>query len=142
MPQRADFDASRSRPAAICPIRRFVPPDYGTPVVRTAVSTSGPPALLDDAIEAILATARSPRERNRQAWWTSPWCWRFGPAGLRRSEAAALVWSDIGRWNDGSGRLLIGRSKTDQTGEGEGVFITGRAMTTPEELRQLLSMTG
>ena len=39
----------------------------GRPVVRTAVSTSGPPALLDDAIDAIMATARSPRERYRRA---------------------------------------------------------------------------
>ena len=31
----------------------------------------------------------------------------------------------------------LGRSKTDQTGEGEVVFITRRAMTTLGELRQL-----
>ena len=81
--------------------------------MRTAVSTSGPPALLDDAIETILATARLPRERGAWRvrsgltggpWWTSPWCWCFG---LRRSEAAVLVWSDIERWDDSSSRLLI-----------------------------------
>ena len=55
--------------------------------------------------------------------------------GLRRSKAATLVWSDIERWDDGSGRLLIERSRSVQTDEGEAVFITGRAMTTPEELR-------
>ena len=57
--------------------------------------------------------------------------------GLRRSEAAALVWSDIGRWDDGSGRLLIERSRSVQTGEGKVVFITVRAITAPEELRHL-----
>ena len=57
--------------------------------------------------------------------------------GLRRAEATALTWSDIERWDDGSGQLLIGRSKTDQTGEGEVVFITRRAMTALDELRQL-----
>ena len=57
--------------------------------------------------------------------------------GLRRAEAAALTWSDIERWDDGSGRLLIGRSKTGQTGEGEVVFITRRAMIALDELRQL-----
>ena len=39
--------------------------------------------------------------------------------GLRRWEAAVLVWSDIERWDDGSGLLLVEQSKTDQTGEGE-----------------------
>ena len=62
--------------------------------------------------------------------------------GLRRSEAAALVWSDIGRWDDGSGRLLIERSRSVQTGEGKVVFITVRAITAPEELRHLRHLRG
>ena len=57
--------------------------------------------------------------------------------GLRRSEAAALVCSGIERWDDGSGRLLIERSKTDMTGEGEVVFITRRTMTALDELQHL-----
>ena len=36
----------------------------------------------------------------------------------------------------------LGRSKTDQTGEGEVVFITRRAMTTLGELRQLREVYG
>ena len=56
--------------------------------------------------------------------------------GLRRSEAAAFVWSDIERWDDGSGRLLVEQIKTDQTGEGEVMFITRRTMTALDELRQ------
>ena len=67
--------------------------------MRTVVSTSGLPALLDDAIEAILVTARLPRGRDRQ-----------GMVDI------ALVLRDCG-----SGRLLIERGKTDQTGEGEAV---------------------
>ena len=55
----------------------------------------------------------------------------------RYGGSSTLVWSDIERWDDGSGRLLIERSKTDQTGEGEVVFITRRAMTALDELRQL-----
>ena len=66
------------------------------------------------------------------AWWTSLWC-----CGQRRSEAAALVWSEIERWDDGSGRLLIEGSTTDQTGEAEVVFLTRRAMAALDELRQL-----
>ena len=34
-------------------------------------------------------------------------------AGLRRSEAAALTWGDVQRWDDGSGRITVMRSKTD-----------------------------
>ena len=33
-------------------------------------------------------------------------------AGLRRSEAAALTWGDVQRWDDGSGRITVVRSKT------------------------------
>ena len=65
--------------------------------MRTAISTSGPPALLDHAIEAILATARSPRERDRQGMVDIGLVLVLRDCGLRRSEAAAVVWSDIGR---------------------------------------------
>ncbi len=45
-------------------------------------------------------------------------------AGLRRSEAAGLVWQDIERVADGSGRLLVRRSKMDPMGEGRTVALT------------------
>ena len=32
---------------------------------------------------------------------------------MRRSEAAALTWGDVQRWDDGSGRITVIRSKTD-----------------------------
>ena len=51
--------------------------------------------------------------------------------GLRRLEAAALVWSDIERWDDGSGLLLVEQSKTDQTGEGEQDCSDGDASRAP-----------
>ena len=86
--------------------------------MRTAVSTSGPPVLLDDAIEAILATARSPRERDRRDMVDIAPVLRN--CGLRRSEAAALVWSAIGRWDGSSGHLLTEGSTADQTGVGRG----------------------
>ena len=34
-------------------------------------------------------------------------------AGLRRSEASSLTWGDVQRWDDGSGRITVIRSKTD-----------------------------
>ena len=88
-------------------------------------------------MEAILATARSPGERDRRGMVDIALVLVLRDCGLRRSEAAALVWSDIERWDDGSGRLLVEQSKTDQTGEGEVVFITRRAMTALDELQQL-----
>jgi integrase len=39
-------------------------------------------------------------------------------AGLRRSEAAALTWGDVQRWDDGSGRITVIRSKTDVEAQG------------------------
>ena len=49
-------------------------------------------------------------------------CRVLSDAGLRRSEAAALTWDDAARWADGSGRLTVGRSKTD--GEARTVYLT------------------
>ena len=45
-------------------------------------------------------------------------------AMLRRAEAAAIRWSDIEQTSDGSGRLNIERSKTDQTGEGSTAYLS------------------
>ena len=60
-------------------------------------------------------------------------------AGLRRSEAAALVWGDIAAEADGSGRVTLHRSKTDQEGEGAVVAITPAAM---EDLDRLAALRG
>ena len=62
--------------------------------------------MLDDAVEAILATARSPKERDRRGMESQGrTAWRgmvdtalvlaLRDCDLRRSEAAALVWTDI-----------------------------------------------
>ena len=49
-------------------------------------------------------------------------------AGLRRSEAAALTWGDVQRWDDGSGRITVVSSKTDAEAQGATVAITLAAM--------------
>ena len=57
-------------------------------------------------------------------------------AGLRRSEAAALVWGDINKVEpDGSGRLTVRRSKTDQTAEGRVVALTPSTVRALEAIR-------
>ena len=56
-------------------------------------------------------------------------------AGLRRSEAAALTWGDVQRWDDGSGRITVVRSKTDALAQGAVVAITPAAMRALDAIR-------
>lgn len=56
-------------------------------------------------------------------------------AGLRRGELAALTWADVERMPDGSGRLRVRRSKTDQAGTGAVVAVTARAMLDLDAIR-------
>ena len=90
-------------------------------------------ALTAEALAVITATACQPRV-GRGGWPESPararrrglvdiaLCRVLSDAGLRRSEAAALVWDDVARWDDGSGRLTVGQSKTDA--EARTVYLT------------------
>ncbi|WP_428114650.1 tyrosine-type recombinase/integrase [Candidatus Poriferisodalis sp.] len=56
-------------------------------------------------------------------------------AMLRVSECAALTWSDIETVPDGSGRVLIRRSKTDPDGEGAVVFVSTQTMAALASIR-------
>ena len=47
---------------------------------------------------------------------------------LRASEATALTWSDIQAERDGTGRLLIRRSKTDPEGHGAVAYVSAPTM--------------
>ena len=40
----------------------------------------------------------------------------------------ALTWGDVQRWDDGSGRITVIRSKTDAEAQGAVVAITPAAM--------------
>lgn len=57
-------------------------------------------------------------------------------AMLRVSEAAALAWSDIDSAPDGTGRLLIRRSKTDPDGQGAVMFVSGQTMADLNAMRR------
>ena len=57
-------------------------------------------------------------------------------AMLRISEAAALTWADIRAEADGSGRLLIRRSKTDPEGRGAVAFLSTTTMAALELVRR------
>nr|MDE0502070.1 tyrosine-type recombinase/integrase [bacterium] len=54
---------------------------------------------------------------------------------LRRSEAAVLVWADISRASDGSGRLVIRHSKTDPEGKGAVMFLGQATMDALDRIR-------
>ena len=56
-------------------------------------------------------------------------------AGLRRSEAAILPWGDVQRWDDGSGRITVIRSKTDAEAVGAVAAITPAAMKALDAIR-------
>ena len=56
-------------------------------------------------------------------------------AGLRRSEASSLTWGDVQRWDDGSGRITVIRSKTDVLAEGAVVAVTPAAMEALSAIR-------
>ena len=52
-----------------------------------------------------------------------------------RSEATALTWGDVQRWDDGSGRITVIRSKTDAEAQGAVVAITPAAMAALDAIR-------
>ena len=54
---------------------------------------------------------------------------------LRVSEAAELLWGDIEEEEDGTGRLLIRRSKTDPEGEGAVAFLSVPTMDSLRAIR-------
>ena len=56
-------------------------------------------------------------------------------AGLRRSEVSSLTWGDVQRWEDGSGRITVIRSKTDAEAQGAVVAITPVAMRALDAIR-------
>lgn len=72
---------------------------------------------------------------DRRASRTMAICSVLSDSALRRSEAAALVWSDIEFCEDGTARITVRRSKTDQTGEGAVTAITRQAAADLHRIR-------
>ena len=79
-------------------------------------------ALTADVLAVIRLTAVQPRNRGRgtetaeqaekRGRFDLALVAALSDAGLRRSEAAALTWRDVQRWDDDSGRITVVRSKT------------------------------
>ncbi len=104
-------------------------------------------ALTSDVLSVIRLTAPKPRARGRgfetaeqaaeRARFDLALVAVLSDGGLRRSEAAALTWGDVQRWDDGSGRITVIRSKTDVEAQGAVVAITPAAMRALEALRPM-----
>ena len=101
--------------------------------------------LTAEALAAIQAVACQPRQHGKRRESADAadkrgrvdiaLCCLLSDAGLRRSEAAALTWADISREPDGSGRVTVRRSKTDQEGAGAVVAVTPGAMAALDAMR-------
>ena len=102
-------------------------------------------ALTADVLAVIRLTAVQPRPRGRGLETAEQAAERarfdlalvavLSDGGLRRSEAAALTWGDVQRWDDGSGRITVIRSKTDVEAAGAVVAITPAAMRALDAIR-------
>ena len=104
-------------------------------------------ALTADTLALIQATACQPRP-GRGGWRESrATAERRGrvdlalislmrDALLRVSEAVALTWGDLVTEQDGTGRLLIRRAKTDPEGEGAVLFIAAPTMARLAAIRE------
>ena len=104
-------------------------------------------ALTADVLAVIRLTAPKPRARGRgfetpaqaaeRARFDLALVAVLSDGGLRRSEAAALTWGDLQRWDDGSGRITVVRSKTDAEAQGAVVAITPAAMRALDAIRPM-----
>ena len=101
--------------------------------------------LTAEALAAIQAVACQPRQHARRRESADAaerrgrvdiaLCALLSDAGLRRSEAAALTWADVAREPDGSGRVTVRRSKSDQEGQGAVVAVTRSTMAALDAMR-------
>ena len=102
-------------------------------------------ALTADVLAVIRLTAVQPRKRGRGTETAEQAAERgkfdlalvavLSDAGLRRSETAALTWGDVQRWDAGSGRITVFRSKTDAEAQSAVVAITPAAMKALDGIR-------
>ena len=102
-------------------------------------------ALTADVLAVIRLTAQQSRRRGRgfetaeqaedRAKFDLALVAVLSDGGLRRSEASALTWGDVVRWDDGSGRITVNRSKTDVEAQGAVVAITPAAMNALDAIR-------
>ena len=104
-------------------------------------------ALTADVLAVIRLISIQPRKRGRgietpeqaaeRARFDLALVAVLSDGGLRRSEASSLTWGDVVRWNDGSGRITVIRSKTDAEAQGAVVAITPVAVKALDAIRPM-----
>ena len=101
----------------------------GRPVTDTTVAAYVA-ALMDDGYApATIKQAAAAAEGTTSGLRDAAPLRTMSDALLRASEVAAIGTSDVEREGDGSGRLAIRRSKTDQEAEGAVAYLTPATMT-------------
>ena len=114
--------------------------------LRAAEPPKQASALTAAAFAAIAATAEIPRRgrggrlesaesARRRAAFDLAMIATARDGMLRCSELRALRWSDVERAEDGSGRITIRTSKTDQQGEGAVAYLSRDTLRRLEEIR-------
>ena len=150
--QRKSLATARSRLAAIAAAHRIAqhPDPSQTPMVKATLKRLareyGKPrkqasGLTSEALAAVKATARIQRvhkgkrhrketesQAARRALVDLALLQVMRDGMLRRSEAAALTWGNVDVQGDGTGRLHVARSKTDQTAQGAVLYIGPQAV--------------
>ena len=95
--------------------------------------------LTNDCLRAITLST-DPHSRHQRE--TLALCCVMRDALLRCSEAAAAQWQDIDRDGDGSGSLLIRRSKSDQFGVGHISYLSPSTMRALDNIRPGTTVIG
>ena len=113
---------------------------------KLSVAAKQAKALDKEALTAIEATATLPRTGRGGRLESKATAAKRGnldialtrtasDAGLRRSEIASLKWENISENSDGSGLISIGRSKTDQEGQGTVLALSCVTMRSLNRIR-------
>ena len=145
----AHVDANQEDPCAHPGVRRTM---AGlSRLLGAAVQQAAP--LTSDIAAAVRATSRLPRRGPTGRAESERTAEKRGlldialvsvmrDALLRRSEACDLVWDDVEQALDGSGRLTVRRSKTDQAAEGRVLYLGAQTMADLDAIRPSGSARG
>jgi len=96
--------------------------------VAAGVRVAQAKALTVEAVAAIRGYLNGRVKTDRRAARDMAAVSLSAHTGLRIGELAALDWDDIASEPDGTGRITVHRSKTDQEGAGEVIAVTAAAM--------------
>ena len=149
----AHESAGHPSPAGHAGVRRVVKGLTRTAARNGRAATRQAAPLTASALAAITATAQRRRTGPTGHTESRGQAFRRGlvdialasvmrDALLRRSEAAALRWADVELRSDGSARVTVRRSKTDQQGEGAVQYIGPMAAAALREIQPREAFSG